>query len=158
MGHLLALAAVGWLALVVTAPMAPAPVAALAYGVGAYICHQLPERSLHLGAFQLPVCARCLGLYAGAALGALVPLVGGRLFGRARPPIRSLVGVAAVPTLLTLLLEWSGAWFPSNAQRLMAALPLGAAAAFMVVRAAATVDYAGCPSSRPTETHPPRHT
>src|SRR6185295_1848536 len=35
------------------------------YAVGSVICHQLPERSFHLWAAQLPVCARCTGIYAG---------------------------------------------------------------------------------------------
>lgn len=33
------------------------------------LCHQLPERSFFLFGHQLPVCARCLGIYAGAFLG-----------------------------------------------------------------------------------------
>ncbi len=39
------------------------------YGVGSLICHQLPERSYHLWAAQMPVCARCAGIYFGAACG-----------------------------------------------------------------------------------------
>ena len=46
------------------------------YGIGAFICHQLPERSFHLGGFQIPVCARCLGIYAGVALTACVQCCG----------------------------------------------------------------------------------
>jgi hypothetical protein len=38
------------------------------YAVGSVVCHQLPERSFHLWGRQLPVCARCTGIYAGAAL------------------------------------------------------------------------------------------
>jgi uncharacterized membrane protein len=35
------------------------------------ICHQLPERSFFLWGHQLPVCARCTGIYMGAFLGSL---------------------------------------------------------------------------------------
>jgi uncharacterized membrane protein len=37
--------------------------------IGYSICHQIPERSFHLGDHQLPLCARCTGTYIGVALG-----------------------------------------------------------------------------------------
>jgi hypothetical protein len=42
------------------------------YAIGSAICHQLPERSYHLWTAQMPVCARCAGIYVGAALAAIV--------------------------------------------------------------------------------------
>src|SRR5438552_2016659 len=38
------------------------------YAIGSLVCHQLPERSFHLESVPLPVCARCTGIYAGAAI------------------------------------------------------------------------------------------
>jgi uncharacterized membrane protein len=38
------------------------------------LCHQLPERTLSLRGAEMLVCSRCAGLYAGVALGALLPL------------------------------------------------------------------------------------
>ena len=38
------------------------------YAIGSRICHQLPARSFHLWSMQMPVCARCAGIYAGAAV------------------------------------------------------------------------------------------
>jgi len=35
------------------------------------LCHQIPERSLALFGAPAAVCVRCLGIYAGAALGSL---------------------------------------------------------------------------------------
>src|SRR5690606_1713663 len=35
-------------------------------------CHRQPERSLLVDTSQLPVCARCFGIYTGLGLGALV--------------------------------------------------------------------------------------
>jgi hypothetical protein len=43
---------------------------------------------------------------------------------------------AAIPTALTLAIEWPGLGAPSNMVRALAALPLGATLAFLVVRAA----------------------
>jgi hypothetical protein len=68
----LALAALVWLALLVVTPLAPPSLATLMYTAGSVICDQIPERRFHLAGFQIPVCARCLGIYAGAALAASV--------------------------------------------------------------------------------------
>lgn len=43
-----------------------------AYAIGSMVCHQLPERSYHLWTAQMPVCARCAGIYAGAAVAAVL--------------------------------------------------------------------------------------
>lgn len=37
--------------------------------VGYAICHRLDERSFHIGERQVPMCARCSGMYLGALLG-----------------------------------------------------------------------------------------
>jgi uncharacterized membrane protein len=37
--------------------------------IGYAICHQIPERSFHMGGHRLPLCARCTGTYLGAAVG-----------------------------------------------------------------------------------------
>lgn len=122
--------AVGWLVLLIAAPGLPALLAAALYGAGSLICHQRPERSFHVEAAQLPVCARCLGVYAGAAAGSLVahwPSL--RL--RIRP--RTLLALGLLPTLLTLAVEWSGLADPGNVVRGAAGVPIGLAAAFVLV-------------------------
>ena len=42
---------------------------AFIFAVGSVVCHQLPERSFFLDGRQLPVCARCTGLYLSGAAG-----------------------------------------------------------------------------------------
>jgi predicted membrane protein DUF2085 len=73
-------AAVCWFGLIVGAPFlasrphasTPESLLILAvYGIGSLVCHQLPERSYHLWTAQLPVCARCTGIYLGAVVGIL---------------------------------------------------------------------------------------
>lgn len=65
--------------MVVAAPLSAASngwAAPLLYAVFAPVCHQLAERSFHLGAHPLAVCHRCFGFYVGFTLGlALLPLV-----------------------------------------------------------------------------------
>src|SRR5437763_14153940 len=42
------------------------------YKAYSFICHQIPERSFHVGGHPVEVCSRCKGLYAGFALSGLV--------------------------------------------------------------------------------------
>lgn len=73
-------ASIAWAVLLVAAPWLASrahasPLASLlivgVYSIGSLVCHQLPERSYHLWSAQMPVCARCAGIYAGAVFGAL---------------------------------------------------------------------------------------
>ena len=118
------------------------------YAAGSFICHQLPERSFHFQGAQLPVCARCLGLYCGGAFGSVMgasAVVRRRISGGRPLLTRTLqwrwTFAAAIPTLATLLLEWGFGWPISNTARAVAALPFGVAVAFVVVSAVATVHY-----------------
>jgi uncharacterized membrane protein len=113
------------------------PVAtSLVYAVASRICHQRPERSFHSGGVQWPVCARCSGLYLAAPVGALAGLVS---IARRRPARRRLwwLVAAAVPTAVTFGAEVLGLAAPSNLTRAVAALPLGAMIAFVLVRVGA---------------------
>jgi len=152
---LLALATVAWLALLLVAPVLPATIGAALYLLGSHICHQRPERSFHLFAAQLPVCARCLGIYAGAAAGSLLA-PGARLHARRLTrTLRFVLIAGAVPTLITVVLEWSGAWAAANVVRAAAGVPLGLTAALVVAQGVATLHYVGCASRRPISNNRP---
>ena len=146
--------AVAWLVLVVTAPILWTPLATLLYAAGSLICHQLPERSFHVQGSQLPVCARCIGLYGGGALGSVV---GVTLFRHTFAPWRTPLArvhwigtvIAAVPTLATFALEWGLGWPISSTVRAISAIPFGGAVAFVVVNALATLHYEQCVRTRP---------
>jgi len=138
-GLLLGLAV--WVAALAGAPAAIASArpplvigAAAAYSAGSLICHQRAERSFTIRGRQMPVCARCSGLYASALLGGVLALAAFRRrridLGRAR----WVLAAAALPTAATWLLELAGAAHPSNAARALAALPLGMAAGWTVIR------------------------
>ena len=128
-----------WIFILVAAPYAAASrnpllvaAAAFVYQGGGLICHQRPERSFHLAGVQLPVCGRCFGLYGSAALGALAAWLAA-VAGPMRHARAALI-VAAVPTALTVALEFAGFMQPGNVGRAISALPLGATAAWVFVR------------------------
>ena len=111
------------------------PFALIVYAVGALVCHQRPERSFHTGGAVWPVCARCTGVYLGAACAAVVGAWAGWMRLRAphggwrtrvpRLGVRAAVCLAALPTAATLGYEWLGGGMPGNVVRLAAGVPLG---------------------------------
>ena len=133
----LAAASVIWLATLATAAARPFAPHALLYDIvvalSAHICHQQPDRSFHWGAVTWAVCARCLGLYAAAPVGAaaaLLPRLSGAFVPRSVTFL--LLCIAAIPTLLTWVAEHVFGMPISNAWRFAAALPLGGAVAWVL--------------------------
>jgi uncharacterized membrane protein len=125
-----------------------------AYAVGSIVCHQLPERSFHLWAAQMPVCARCTGIYFGAAAMAVARLslrsgcpegLEGQASGSSGRSAESLalrrfslqiLALAVAPTLATLAFEWTTGHTPANWIRFAAGVPIGVAVAWLVRTAA----------------------
>jgi len=136
----LTVGAVLWSAALVAAPAilahgptALVPAAATVYAAAGFICHQRPERSFHIAGIQLPVCARCFGLYLSAMAGAVVGMIAaGAVPGAMRG--RMILGATALPTALTFALEVLGLAHPSNMARAIAAIPLGAAGGWIFVK------------------------
>ena len=115
------------------------PVAAM-YVAGSVVCHQQPARSFHVWGTQMPVCARCTGLYALAPFGFMLAPGGGWLGARRRRPsrrgvsihrLRTVLLATAVPTLVTVGGEWAGLMYPPNLVRAVAGLPLGLTVAWV---------------------------
>lgn len=80
---------VGWLL------NTPAGLLGKADAVGYAVCHRIDLRSFHLGDRQLPLCARCSGMYLGAMLGLIYQAaLGSRRAGT--PPKRVLAVVAGL--------------------------------------------------------------
>lgn len=118
--------------------------AGVVYVASRQLCHQRAERSFHLWGIQMPVCARCTGLYAGAFLGSAFAVAWPR---RRRQPAssaawrRRLIG-AAVPTAVSVAVEWAGLAgphlhfgsfdVPTMWVRAVLALPLGFVVAWFV--------------------------
>ena len=110
------------------------------YGIGSFVCHQLPERSYRLWTAQMPVCARCAGIYAGAAASAVAASLAGarvRAIRASARRARVILALAVAPSAATLLYEWTTRHAPSNGIRLAAGLPIGIAVAWLLVTASA---------------------
>ena len=128
-------AAVTWGVAIVAAPFLlrhptwGAPTA-IVYAGASRFCHQRPERSFHLHGTQMPVCARCAGLY----LSGLVGAIAGWMFRQPATRSRLLLLLAALPTAITWSLEFAGVMPFSNLARAVAALPLGAIAGCLFIR------------------------
>jgi hypothetical protein len=144
LGRVICTMAVVWAPLVVASPwlaslptLGGAHVSAAAYGFGALICHQRSDRSFHVAGAQLPVCARCTGLYLSASLGILFAWSRRRSLRAARlADWRSRLLWAALPTVATLAVEWWRPALTSDLVRALAAAPLGAAAGVLLAETA----------------------
>src|SRR5262245_3838143 len=123
--------AAGWWS---AAHQGPAWLTATTYVVAGRVCHQRPERSFWSGGVPSPVCGRCTGLYLSAPIGAIAAFASRRR--RSSMPSVAWLIAAALPTALTFALEHLGVVAVSNAARFLAALPLGAATAFYVIKVA----------------------
>jgi uncharacterized membrane protein len=138
MARLLVIGALSWpLALglaVWTRHSGRAPLATAAvYAAASRVCHQRPDRSFYTAGVQWPVCGRCAGLYLAAPFGALLAF---RRRGQHAGAwdAKSIVALASVPTIVTLALEWPAIASPTNLVRAVAAVPLGLAVAWVLVR------------------------
>jgi len=62
--------------------------------IGYAVCHRIGERSFHIGSYQLPLCARCSGMYLGAVTGLVFQSIAG--WKRLKIPHWSVIVVLAV--------------------------------------------------------------
>lgn len=117
---------------------------AFIFAVGSVICHQLPDRSFFLDGRQLPVCARCTGLYLSGVAG-LTAWCAVKLLRGWRPQTLSprlamgLLAIVAAPTVVSYLTGVFGVWDGTNLTRAMFAVPLGVVAG-AVLAAVSTKD------------------
>jgi uncharacterized membrane protein len=141
-------ASIAWAVLLIAIPFAAsqphvssieATLIAGVYTLGSLVCHQLPERSYHLWTAQMPVCARCAGIYFGGVVGATASAARAvrakaAAFNPAWTP-RMVLAVAVAPTVLTLAYEWTTGDRPSHEIRAAAGVPIGVVVAWLVVAA-----------------------
>lgn len=111
------------------------------------VCHQIPTRSLFLGASHMALCGRCFALWgAGAAAGLAA------LWSRARPLPPALAGFLVLPCLMDGLAPRFSFWPQTMASRTFTGLLAGSAIAlFLYPRYLTLIDGAFAKRSGPTQ-------
>lgn len=108
--------------------------------IGYAVCHRIDLRSFHLGDRQIPLCARCSGMYLGAMLGLIYQaLIGRRRTGfpswKIIVPISLFALVFIIDGLNSFLSLFPGApnlYEPSNIFRLLTGTGVGLAIAVVL--------------------------
>jgi uncharacterized membrane protein len=122
--------------LIVGAPFAQSSghfsLAAAIYQSFSFVCHQIPDRSLHLAGYQFAVCSRCTGIYFGFAAAALFyPLA--RPLKRTDTPSRLWLFLAAVPLGVDFALGYFSVWENTHWSRFLTGALLSTVAVFYVM-------------------------
>jgi uncharacterized membrane protein len=118
----------------------PAGLLGKADAVGYAVCHRIDLRSFHLGDRQMPLCARCSGMYLGVISGLIYlkqisPRRGGMpsrrvLFGLAGLVI--LFAIDGLNSYLQLFPNVTGLYEPHNVLRLLTGTGIGIAVASVI--------------------------
>jgi len=113
--------------------------AGVVYALSSFLCHQRPERSFRPWDVQFPVCARCQGIYLAAPFGVMLLVAaprrrsgGGADALASRVAWQRVLVVACLPTMLTLVWEWTTGEMTPGIVRALAGGALGAAIAALV--------------------------
>ncbi len=126
-----------WFAAILLAPVSRLSgwgIDGLIYSFFSYICHQLPDRTLHLASEPMAVCSRCVGVYFGLLAGLLVyPLW------RKIDDIEPLPRIWLLTSMVPITIDWSltvfGVWENTYLSRFITGLVLGVACATYIIPA-----------------------
>jgi uncharacterized membrane protein len=75
--------------------------------IGYAVCHRIPERSGHIGNYQLPLCSRCSGMYLGAVTGLVFQSILG--WKRGKAPRGSLIAMLGI-LVVTFVIDGSNSY------------------------------------------------
>jgi uncharacterized membrane protein len=114
--------------------------------IGYAVCHRITARSFSINGRQLPLCARCTGMYLGVFLTFVVLTMSGRIRRSELPPLRlslllaAFVGLMGIDGLNSYLHFFAGApglYEPHNWLRLVTGMGTGLAMGLFVFPALA---------------------
>jgi uncharacterized membrane protein len=120
---------------------APAGLLGKADAVGYAICHRISVRSFFIGEIQMPLCARCTGIYLGVVVGVAILIGAGRWRSGNLPPTRviaavvlfiGVMGVDGVNSYLTLIPGLPYVYQPQNWLRLATGILAGVAVSGLI--------------------------
>ena len=97
-----------------------------------FVCHQIPERSFHLGGHQFGVCSRCTGLYVGFAVAALIYPIA-RSLKRIDTPSRLWLILATLPLGVDFALGYFSIWQNTQLSRFSTGALLSSVAVFYIM-------------------------
>lgn len=97
---------------------------------GAKTCHQLDERSFHMGVRKFPVCARCTGIYVGALVSIVISFW-------LQSPI--LFAAMLLPMILDGTIQYFTKYRSTNSKRFVTGVVFGYGAVGLVASAVATL-------------------
>jgi len=108
--------------------------------IGYAVCHRIDVRSFHMGVRQLPLCARCSGMYLGTLLGlAFLAVIGPRRGGMPSRRLLAVFGMLAVAFAIDGLNSYlhffpnaPGMYEPNNTLRLLTGTGVGLGIAAVV--------------------------
>ncbi len=120
-----------WTGSIVAAPLLGLPSVFSFFG---YICHQIPERSLHVAGHQMAVCSRCFGVYFGLFAGIVTyPLW------RPVDEIEPIARIWLFLSLIPIAIDWSltvfRIWENTHISRFVTGMILGVGCATFIVPA-----------------------
>lgn len=136
--------------------LTPSGLLGKADAIGYAVCHRISSRSFHLGDRQLPLCARCSGMYTGAFVGFLFQVLKGRRGGF--PKKRFLVvlgvllvlfGIDGVNSYLHFFPNFPSLYEPNNILRLLTGTGVGvgmAAVLMPIVHQSLWIDWDARPA------------
>lgn len=108
--------------------------------IGYAVCHRISSRSFHLGERQIPLCARCSGMYTGAFIGFLFQALKGRRGGFPKKRflfalgfLLALFGIDGVNSYLHLFPNFPALYEPNNVFRLMTGTGVGVGMAVVLM-------------------------
>lgn len=116
--------------------LTPPGILGKADAIGYAICHRIAERSFHIHDRQLPLCARCTGIYLGVWAGLGVCAARGRLRAARLPRVRllavmllgvGLYGLDGLNSFLSAFEGYSPPYAPHNTLRLLTGTTFGLA-------------------------------
>jgi len=89
--------------------------------IGSLVCHQIPERTIHIDGMSLPFCARDTGIYLGVFIALVYCIVRGKLKSDKIPSIRIsvLLALLTVPMMIDAVSSYFSIRQTDNTIRLL---------------------------------------